>query len=262
MYLQQMINAQQWLYKAGFSIAPIMLERLREYYKIHRKLVLVLSHTTTHDFLLGLLLFGCLDLPITIFTHFQDPLLRWIVRQMSPTILVKSPSSSKSTTNQIIDFLKSRSEFVFLVALSPTCTDARVHSGYFYIASELEANIAVIGWDYMSRTGYVSPKDWNTTNRSYSDFQAKEEMEILSEIQRIYPFKPHFQVGFDAEKYSTSPIKPSEVQAPHLLYLVYLVLDHRGWFLPSVIASLVFVLCVISILCRLGKKNRQKGNHL
>jgi len=196
------------------------IKRLYDHFESsNRKLVMVMSHTAHQDFFLGLLLFRAMRIPITMFTSFKNPLLTMWSKYMGMVTRQKN----ESNTEAILNHLRDKREFALLLSLGRTEPNPTMHSGYFYIAQALQVPIIVLGFDYFLQTGYVSQQRWlPMATISYTEFQKKEEVEILHEIQNIWPVKPTFQVGFDPITYHTQGIKhiPDLPQCPILLHKV------------------------------------------
>lgn len=252
----QQKEAIQTFHNVGFTLKPAVLQTLHEHFEQSQgKLIMVISHTVTHDFLLGLLLFGCSSIPITMFTHFKSRLLTHVSRKLGMITF----QQGMSNTQQIIQSLQQKQKYALLIALAKTEPNARVHSGYFHIAQALQARIIVLGFDYMQRTGYVSTDSWvASSNETYEDFQASKELQILEHIQRIYPCRPEFQVGFNESRYRLS--FGTKKYIPNLGFLAYHVLCQRWkqttpifrqW---SVIISLLSVFVLLLLLFLLIKK--------
>lgn len=219
------------------------LRRIAHHYtKAKGKLMIVISHSTTHDFLLGLLLFGRTKIPTTMFTNFKNPFLTMFANNLG----MITHQDGKSNTQAIIDQLRKKKDYVFLISLARTAAKQKVQSGYFYIARELQLPIIVIGFDYFLRTGYVSEKRISPPPKKmeYSEFQIKFEPTILGHIQQICPFKPHFQTGFSIDTYlATYPnFRREDIFEPDLKLLYAYV---AGNYIPK---STWIVILIVTIL--------------
>ena len=232
-----------------------------------------MSHTSTEDFWIGMLMFGCGRIPITMFMNPGDPLWRWFGRKMGMIVAQKGISNTQVT----IEALRKRKRFALLIGLDNTkLGPKKVHSGYFHIAKALGANIIVLGYDYMQRTGYVSPLAWTPKpDENYQDFQASgQEREIVSQLQRIYPLKPERQVEFNINTYyqltmHSDPKGLNRPKAPDKLFLMYLLAQQRAPQLsyPQMIGVVLLILCFILLVCLFikclvwfWKRHRKKTN--
>lgn len=235
--------------EVGFALEPRALELLNEHFvNANDRLVMVMSHTCTDDFLLGLLLFGCSSIPITMYTRFRSALLN----RVSEKLGMITHQEGVSNTQRIIDHLKQKSRFGLLIGLARTEENARVHEGYFHISQALQAPIIVLGFDYLRRTGYVSSNSWLPKKGiNYKVFQDEEaEAQILGNLQLIYPQKPQLQVGFDVKKYPHLFLgtKGKRVFKPNTTQLYYMVVRERTPSLVRVIFALVLGFTLLLML--------------
>ncbi len=186
------------------------------FHAANKRFVMVISHTTTHDFLLGLLLFKNSSIPITMFTNFKSPVLKLFAKSLGMLTHQKGVAHTES----IIKHLQTKKEFGLLLALGRTQKDEKVHSGYFYIAQKLQVPIIVLGFDYFLKTGTVSTKSWlPSIDQTYENFQAGAEKEILQAIQGICPLKLDFQPGFSAADYPHGNLQGKKINAPNMALL-------------------------------------------
>jgi hypothetical protein len=230
------------------NITSHMIERLGTHYvRSNKRLIMVISHTTTHDFLLGLLLFGQSSIPITMFTHFKSPILT----KFAKSIGMVTHQDGVSSTDAILKHLANKQEFGLLIALGRTRPNERLHSGYFYLAQKLQAPIIVLGFDYFLKCGTVSANSWlPSVNETYAQFQVQREKQILNEIQGICPLKPNFQVGFDIAKYPHADLASSKITAPNtgLLYAHVFYQRCRKFSTTTLGRVLLFVILVLVLL--------------
>lgn len=238
MDLYQQRRAIALFHKVGFDLPPIVLQKIdRHYADANGRLVMVISHTCTNDFLLGLLLFGCSSIPITMYTRFRSPILK----ELSKRLGMIAHKEGVSNTQNIIETLRPKQTFGLLIALARTEPNARVHAGYFHIAQALQAPIIVLGFDYMRKSGYVSSRSWLPEPQvDYKTFQDDAEKQILAHIAMIYPQKPHLQVGFEDKKYPhlLFGTRGKKIFVPNSAYLYYLVTNER---IPHNAKLLVFI---------------------
>lgn len=197
----QLRNILDTFENVGFDKVEEQQLRLiaHHYTKAKGKIMIVISHSTTHDFLLGLLLFGRTKMPTTMFTNFKNPFLTMFANNLG----MITHQAGKSNTQAIIEKLKTKKNFAFLISLARTAPKQKIQSGYFYIAQALQVPIIVVGFDYYLKTGYVSPK-WiapPTKTMTYADFKEQFEPLIVDHLKQICPAKPHFQVAFDVNFY-------------------------------------------------------------
>jgi hypothetical protein len=237
------------LAQAGFCIVPKVVATLNRHYEDSgHKLVLVMSHTCTHDFLLGLLVFGSGAIPITMFTHFKSPFLIGLAKKFGMITYQKGVSNTK----RAIEVLKQKGRFALLIGLAKTRLNRRIHSGYFYIAQALQARIVVLGFDYYNHSGYVSESHWlPEPNQTYEEFAQIHQPGIVDEIQEIYPLYPELQVAFDPAKYRVHehqrPFLKSSAPSRAFLYAL-LAKDQVRRHVPTPLLIVLFVLLLMLLL--------------
>jgi hypothetical protein len=256
----QIEKAQRVLAANGFdNMSAQALNRLNRHFQAcNKRIILVMSHTSTEDFLYGLLLFkACSTIPIKMFTSFKDPLLKKLSAQMGMLTL----KTNTSNTQAIIQHLQPLKEFALLISLAKTAANQKVHSGYFFIAQQLKVPIVVLGFDYFLKTGYVSSRKWVVSSTdTYENFQLKQEKEILFDIGNIWPLKPSFQVGFDPLKYHTQNVSETFVPNTPLLF-ANVAKECFPKQTAAVIATLVVFIALIVLLVYLLVFKKKKQNN-
>lgn len=197
---KRIVQTVEMFVKLGFKNIDINVikDLMLRFFENQSKIIMVMSHTCNHDFLLGLLLFSMLSIPIKMFTNFKNPLFDQLSRKLG---MIKS-QKNKSNTEVIIETLKKQETYAFLISLGKTQHQEKIHSGYFYIAKKLQIPIIVVGFDYFLQAAYLSPNTWFVeTQETYEHFQTTKEPEILLELNQIWPLKYYLQVGFKPELY-------------------------------------------------------------
>jgi hypothetical protein len=201
MNLLQAEDAISTLQRAGFEVTKPTLQHLDRHFRDSGgRLVMVMSHTGWQDFWLGLLLFNCGSIPITMYMNPRSRWWRWMGTKLGMVVGQKGMSNTTAT----IRALEHKKEFGLLMSLSKTTLGTkRVHSGYFHLAKALKARIIVLGFDYFRACGCISEDYWTVEpNETYEEFQAAgKEQAILAHIAHIHPLKPRRQVAFDRERY-------------------------------------------------------------
>src|SRR3989442_10135071 len=93
----QIQNVLDTFNQVGFkNLKRSQLERIHNHFeKCNKRMIMVLSHTSNHDFLLGLLLFGASSIPITMFTNFRNPFLGKLARHIGMLTAVKNKSNTQ-----------------------------------------------------------------------------------------------------------------------------------------------------------------------
>ncbi len=255
---------------ANFSCAN--LQRLSDHYQqCNKRLMMIISHSASEDFLLGLLLFHFSSIPITMFTNFKSPIYRQMAKSFG--MLVHDKSQSISNTKLIIEHLKQRDKFGFLISLGPTRPNEKVHSGYFHIAQTLQIPMVVIGFDYFLKFNFVSEKRWApSVNETYGHFQQTSERDILDNIQQICPLRINLQPGFNPDHYPHGKLIGVTPQCPSLLVLfralgrahlqTSYMLRHTLLMVVFCLGLLLMLLCFLSSLrFQMKTKNKQNSNH-
>ncbi len=259
MNAEQCLKTIELFKKVGFpNVTKKSLETLNDHFlNANKRIVMIISHTTTHDFLLGLLLFGQSSIPITMFTDFKSPILK----QFATRLGMLTREKNTSNTESIIKHLEQRTEFGLLIALGKTQRNEKIHSGYFHIARALQAPIIVLGFDYFLKTGTVSNKSWLPfEGQTYEHFRAISEKQILQEIQGICPFKPDFQTGFVASLYPHADLTDVTLTAPNMASLYAHVAKQQcanyvseSTVLLWVLFGLFLVFVILAIVCQYKK---------
>jgi len=251
----QIQNIMDTFKEVGFK--HLKAEQLRKiahhYTKASGKIMMIISHSSNHDFLLGLLLFGHTQIPTTMFTDFKNPFLTMFARNIG----MITREQGVPSTSTIINELKKKKNYAFLISLARTARQQKVHSGYFYIAQALQIPMIVLGFDYFLQTGYVSEKHWAPPQKdlTYEQFQKTAEQDILHHLQQICPFKPNFQVGFDMQLYKNNhaDFDVHAIRAPSLTTLYYQVAGNciptSTWVTILVIVVVILLICLIIYLC-------------
>ncbi len=127
------------------------------------KLIMVSSHTSIHDFFIcyfvNYLYFrNKYNMNIVMKKSFEElttPIIKLIDNKIK---IIQVDSSKKGTTQQIIDYLKDKDNYI--LALAPEGTRKCVkelRKGYFFIGKELNINIIYIGVDFKKKIIKIEP---------------------------------------------------------------------------------------------------------
>jgi len=196
--------AKERMARVGITIRPQDAALLnRHYLESEKKLIIIMSHTSYTDLLLGALLFTKTSLPVTALVGCHDR-FNFLWKRIG--LLTVNRGDSGSSVTSIVSELKKRQKFALLMGLAKTEPNpSRIRSGYFYIAKETGSRIIVVGFDYWKKTSYISELYWTIPeNLDYSTFQSlaiRGEKSIVEELQKIYPHKPNYQIGFQESLY-------------------------------------------------------------
>lgn len=142
--------------------------------KIKRCILLVVPHTSWHDFIIGLLARGILDLEMNFVGKkelFIFP-FGYYFRWMGGAPLDRS--ANKNTVESIAAIFKKRK--TFRLAISPEGTRKKVtewKTGFYYIALKAEVPIIPVAFDYQKKE-VVLHETFLPTSKRVADFEFLE----------------------------------------------------------------------------------------
>jgi len=144
-------SCQKILTLVGFQYEKINI------YKLPSKFIIIGSHTSIYDFVIGALYYyailhprySCQILMKKEFEKICTPLLSFFDPKFK---LIQVDAHKKNLTLQICNSLKSQDNYIIFIAPEGTrkCTD-NIRSGYWYIAKELDIPIIYLGIDFYSK---------------------------------------------------------------------------------------------------------------
>ncbi len=144
------------------------------------KIILVSSHTSIHDFFICyfvhyLYFRNKYIMNVVMKKSFEElttPLIKIFDNKMK---ILRVDSSKKGTTQQIVDQLKDKDNYILAIAPEGTrkCVE-ELRKGYFYIAKDLNCKILYIGVDFKKRIIQLEPihqieDDWNNEKNWFID---------------------------------------------------------------------------------------------
>lgn len=143
--------------------------------EIRKAVVIVVPHTSWHDFYLGLLVRRLLEVDIKFLAKKElfNPPFGWYFRWMGGTALDRTPGQKKVPA--IARLFKEKKEF--RLALSPEGTRKKVKdwkTGFYYIALNAEVPIIMIAFDYGKKKVKVSNPIYPSGNRDLDFALIKE----------------------------------------------------------------------------------------
>ena len=138
---------------------------------VKKAIVIVVPHTSWHDFYLGLIVRRILEVDIKFLAKKElfKPPFGWYFRWMGGTPLDRTAGQKK--VEAIAAIFHGKKEFK--LALSPEGTRKKVSewkTGYYYIAKAAEVPIVMIAFDFGRKRVEVSDPLYPTDDREY-DFQ-------------------------------------------------------------------------------------------
>ena len=139
--------------------------------QISKTVVIVLPHTSWHDFYVGALVRKIIKLEINYVAKkelFDSP-LGWYFRWMGGAPIERSSKQNK--VQQIVELFNSKKEF--RLAIAPEGTRKKVtlwKSGFYYIAHQAKVPITCVAFDYSTKTVKIS-KPFYTTGNYDNDIQ-------------------------------------------------------------------------------------------
>ena len=165
------------------------------------KLIIIGSHTSIYDFFIGALYYYAIlhakyDSYILMkknFEIFTTPILSLIDKKFK---LISVPKKiNNGLTKLIIDDLKDKNDFVLFIAPEGTRKlTERIKSGYWFIAKELDANIAFLGIDFNFKTITLeaSRKPYETWDEEQTNFADSCKKYIPLYPERCYWNKDYY----------------------------------------------------------------------
>lgn len=218
-----LLNLMGW--KTNIDLGPI--------FQGHKKVVVVYPHTSNWDFIIMILYRWALPCPSPIFSLVKKGKFKYIGGFLLSLGCI--PTFSQRTTQNVIDYLKSNDQFVFLISPKGTRRRGEWKTGYYYIAQGTGSFLMVGGLDYYEKRIVF-------TSNIYSSLEPRKTLEEKLKvgfpgIHQLYPLNER-----------SSPFFPDEVVSAidyltisHVIgiYPLYLSLAHHyGLF----IIGLIFLL--------------------
>ena len=145
---------------------------------IFKTVVIVLPHTSWHDFYIGALTRKIIKIPINYVAKkelFTSP-FGWYFKWMGGEPIDRSSSQNK--VDQIVQLFNDKEEF--RLAIAPEGTREKVtrwKSGFYYIALKAEVPITSVAFDYATKTVKISKPFYPTGNY-------KEDLIYLKEFYK------------------------------------------------------------------------------
>ena len=117
--------------------------------KVKKAVVIVLPHTSWHDFYIGVLVRKIIKVQINFVGKKElfNSIFGWYFKWMGGTPIDRS--KSKNTVDQVVSIFKSRDEF--RLAIAPEGTRKKVKTwktGFYYIAEKAEIPIIPVAFNY------------------------------------------------------------------------------------------------------------------
>lgn len=155
--------------------------------EIKKAVVIVVPHTSWHDFYLGLLVRRILGVDIQFLAKKElfKPPFGWYFKWMGGTPLDRTPGQKK--VEAIADIFRRKKEL--RLAMSPEGTRKKVNewkTGFYYIAQSAEVPIVMIAFDFGKKRVKVSKPLYMTGDRE-QDF-----LEIMLFYQDVIGKVPHY----------------------------------------------------------------------
>ncbi len=156
-FLYKFFESLLSFFKFKIQIKPELIENFPS------KLILVSSHTSIHDFFICYFIYYIFfrkryNITVIMKKTFQEITMPIISKLDNKIDIIKVDNKQKGTTQQIIDHLKHKDNY--LLAIAPEGTRRCVNdikSGYYYIGKELDCKILYIGVDFNKRTIELEP---------------------------------------------------------------------------------------------------------
>lgn len=197
------------------------------FFRGHKRIVLVYPHTSNWDFIIMVLYRWALPSSYPIFSLVKRSRFRSLKIGNLLTSVGCIPTSSRETTQNVIDGLNTKDQFVFLISPKGTRSRGEWKSDYYYIAQQTGSVIMVGGLDYYEkrivfRPDFYSPQEPRKT--------LEEKLKI--NFHGIHPLYPHYE---SLSNYSSKEIVSAidYLTLSHIIgiYPLYLSLSyHYGLF--------------------------------
>ena len=175
----------------GFQINTNSLRFIKE--NPEKSYILITSHTSIVDFLIGLLLYyGYIGKNHSIFvlmkkdfTHFVSPILYFFDKRFK---LVSVEKGKSGLVNDIISHVSlEKGSKPFYISLTPEGTrrlTENIHKGYWILAKELNLEVVYVGIDfYDKRIFFEEP-------RTVNDNWEEEKKQFTNSVERYVPVFP------------------------------------------------------------------------
>lgn len=170
------------------------------YSSANSRLLVLTSFSSMDDFYLGFLLFGQTDLPTYFVTDFPNPFASSCFAN-NVHVLPCNPAL-KNHTQRIIKHFRNNKNFVLVLAMHDA-QKARTHSGYMYIAQELQLQMIVAGFDHFQRSFFVAEKRVRPPKPQTElvTFRLEQERLIMDQMRQICPQNPAKATFFNTLEY-------------------------------------------------------------
>lgn len=154
------------------------------------KLLIISSHTSIYDFLIGLLYYYSVlhekyDTYILMKDSFQkicNPILRLIDKKIK---LISVEYNKKGLTDKICNELSDKNNYIIFIAPEGTrkCTE-NLKTGYWHIAQKLNIDIVYIGIDFLTKDIMLE-----NYRKAYDNWD-KEEESFIQNCKKYIPLYP------------------------------------------------------------------------
>jgi 1-acyl-sn-glycerol-3-phosphate acyltransferase len=187
--------SQAILYSMGWSLLDsAILNRVMKY----RRVVLVFSHTSYADFYLMILYLLAYPRELKYMRTLVKPqpfeYMGWLLRKLGAIPATKYDEKNGGATPRIVSELKSNDECIFLISPKGTIVRREWHSGYYYIAKELDARLMAAGLDYEEKrvviSGDISTDEDEPVVKEYLYKELGEIVPLFPEDE-IMPIRNH-----------------------------------------------------------------------
>lgn len=126
--------------------------------EIKKAVIIVVPHTSWHDFYIGAFVRKIIGLPIHFIAKKElfNPPFGWYFRWMGGSPVDRS--SRSNMVDQVVSLFQEKEEF--RLALAPEGTRKKVlkwRSGFYYIAHNADVPIIAVAFDYSTKTIKIAP---------------------------------------------------------------------------------------------------------
>lgn len=175
--------ANMVLYLTGWKPLPKILEYILE---DEDKLVLIYPHTSYWDSFYMIMyrlanppILG--DLYFLIRPDFLDiPLFGKFLMSIGAIKATCSHRKNGGRVQGIVNFLKKKERFHLVISPKGTTSKAQWRSGYYYITSQLDARITVVGFDYLKKEVIISQPFLQSKDREVMERWLKQNMRKIN----------------------------------------------------------------------------------
>lgn len=133
--------------------------------EIKKAVIIVVPHTSWHDFYIGAFVRKIIGLPIHFIAKKElfNPPFGWYFRWMGGSPVDRS--SRSNMVDQVVSLFQEKEEF--RLALAPEGTRKKVlkwRSGFYYIAHNADVPIIAVAFDYSTKTIKIAPPFYTSGN--------------------------------------------------------------------------------------------------